>query len=1076
MSILNEDQNEYEEENKRIKVYLKIKPSLASDKIFYNISKDKKTFTLLDNITLDDSKKSKKIELDKIFTHKDENSYIYEEIMRNCVVNSLNGENFTFISYGDSNSEKHNLIIGSSDCYENINNRGLLPRLLEGYINKIDSNEILSDTISLNISYILINNNNLIDLSQFMGRDNKVLEKITKDELIKKYSKEIKIDDKNQNILKSIKKTPIEKANDSLFFLLQILNLFYKLEATNNHFLTWSYFIIIIYVTDNDGKNLSTLSFIIMPGNEILLHRFPKTKNYLGTERKDSISITLKNNAFECLYTLEDIINHLDTKHLIDDNEENKNEKNKEMKNVIEKHKKKEIKSKLFHIMGNIAFDSNKKTLEFNRKYIIIGAIFGNSGLITNIKDTLQFLSKCQKFSHQKISNKSKKNDVDITFFKEKIKIKNEQIYDLESKLKTQETKIDELNKIMDSKENNLLALQANYKQQIELVKEELGFQGDIDNLLKGDKKSEEYEFALKILNTTDNTRVKKRKIEDLKNKINQINIDIKQLKTLLDIKENNVTMMKIIRTARKANKIKKRDVDIRNRMGEEMENLIKQNKTLKNKILMYKKEINLKKNLIKDLPEIFNKNMNIKRNMNNFEIKMNELKNNYSSKLLGKKNERLENVEDSENNEKEKLINKYKDVEKYNKIEIINIKNKIEIITANFIQDRNKYLDELVFLYKSIINIIKLYKKAFTNNCSIFMNKDKFDKLLRKEEKYINSISFPLLFEELGKIGYGHFQITNKKNKLRPKIIKSKYYKNIKEEDEINNIKLQEQNDIGKKTINYVDYNKKNERIEKIIEKMKNMGRHEANSKYLHSISDIIENKKNIFDNVVKKTHLQFLTMSKEELQIYSKTFSEHIEKIEKYINYYIWNIDNIRKFDPVKEKIAEIKDKLKSLYDKIKEISYKYENNNIVFENGDKVIQRLKNENYLLRRQIYEYDKKYIYSTLSPSPHYSKFRTRNFSKKDDMNSILNNYNTILTTATSNGISCQNNIPISSRALIEQNFYSTIKDKMTININELHHHMNYKNNILKKRPTSSFNIFDKINKINPYYTVAENL
>ena len=182
MSTSIEDINQYQNENERIKVYLKIKPSLASDKIFYNVSSDKKTISLLDNITLDDQKKSKKIEIDKIFTNNDENSYIYEEIMRNCVKNSLDGDNFTFISYGDSNSEKHQLIIGSSDCYENINNRGLLPRLLESYVNKIDSDEILSDTISLNISYMLINNNNLIDLSQLMGRENKDLEKITKDE------------------------------------------------------------------------------------------------------------------------------------------------------------------------------------------------------------------------------------------------------------------------------------------------------------------------------------------------------------------------------------------------------------------------------------------------------------------------------------------------------------------------------------------------------------------------------------------------------------------------------------------------------------------------------------------------------------------------------------------------------------------------------------------------------------------------------------------------------------------------------------------------------------------------------
>ena len=42
MNTLKEDKNEYEDENERIKVYLKIKPSFTSDKIFYNVSKDKK--------------------------------------------------------------------------------------------------------------------------------------------------------------------------------------------------------------------------------------------------------------------------------------------------------------------------------------------------------------------------------------------------------------------------------------------------------------------------------------------------------------------------------------------------------------------------------------------------------------------------------------------------------------------------------------------------------------------------------------------------------------------------------------------------------------------------------------------------------------------------------------------------------------------------------------------------------------------------------------------------------------------------------------------------------------------------
>ena len=133
-----------------------------------------------------------------------------------------------------------------------------------------------------------------------MGLESKVLEKITREELIRKYSKEMKTDH-NINLLKTIKKTPVETANDPLFFLLQILNLLNKLEASSNHFLTWSYFIIIMYVTDNDGKTVSTINFIVLPGNELLIHRFPKKKSFLGSDKKDSISLNLKNNANEFL-------------------------------------------------------------------------------------------------------------------------------------------------------------------------------------------------------------------------------------------------------------------------------------------------------------------------------------------------------------------------------------------------------------------------------------------------------------------------------------------------------------------------------------------------------------------------------------------------------------------------------------------------------------------------------------------------------------------------------------------------------------------------------------------------------
>ena len=997
MISLKEDINEYQDEAERIKVFLKIKPSIATDKIFYNVSRDKKTISLLDNLTLDDPKKTKKIELNKIFLYDDENSYIYEEVMCNCVKNSLDGEDFTFISYGDSNSEKHSLIIGAPDCYENINNRGLLPRLLENYIDKIDSDGILSDTISLNISYMFINNNNLIDLSQLMGRERKTLEKITKDELIKKYSREIKVDDKKINYLKFIKKTPILKANDTLFFLLQMLNLFYKLEATSSHFLTWSYFIIIIYVTDNNGKTVSTLTFIIMPGNEILLHKFNKKKSYLNIERKDSISLMLRNNALECSYAVEDILHNLSIKNI--------NENNKD--------KKKEIKSKLFYIMQSLAFDINNKSSIYDRKYVIIGSIFGNSGQIINIKDTLNFLFQCQKFSEIKLANKASKGDFfDNKFFNEKLRIKDGQIKDLESKLKTQETKVQALQTNLDYRENNIIALQDIYRKQIELLQKDFGFEGDIDNLLSGDITTPEYSYKLLIKNTTDNNKLKNLKIEELKKQIVRIETDIKHLKILINMRQDHETMLEMIKTIRESKDKKKKENEIRNIFANKIEELEMKNKLLENKILGLKNEIKSKKRLLTELPNIFNSNMNLIDNLNNLENKLYDINNDYTLKLSGTSNEGIRKINNEENKEKNILIDKYENIMEQNKNYIINIKNKFDNINTNFIRDKKAILDELVLLYKSIIKIIILYRKTIISDSSIFMNKEKFDKILEKEENNINPFKFPLLYDELGKIGYAHFHLNNKRIKSKLKIRKTKYYNDIKDEDNIFEMKdiLLNKN---KNNIDIIEKIKKNERIEKIINQIKIGNKIKKEQMVGPSISEIIELKKKAFHGIIKKNHYQFVSMTIEELQQYTRKFTEKIPVIENFFNTYIENIDNNHEFNPTQEKINEINKKLKILNQKIGDITNKYKQNSIKLENIDKNIQILKNENYLIKRKLFGIDKKNVLSsiTTTKSSYYikrNKFAKRNLSNRDKLKINLNNFKNMnnfnsLTTSSSN-------------------------------------------------------------------------
>ena len=1071
MNTLKEDTNEYEDEDERIRVYLKIKPSITSDKIFYNVSKDKKILSLMDNISLDDQKKSKKIEIDKIFTHKDENSYIYEEVILNCVKNSLEGQKFTFISYGDSNSDKYNLIIGSPDCYENINNRGLFPRFLDNYINKVDSNEILSDSLSLNLSYIMINNNYLIDLTQLMGRENKALEKITREELIRKYSKEIKIDENNRNninYLKTIKKTPVEKANDSLFFLLQILNLFYKLEESSNHFLTWSYFIIILYVTDNNGKTVSTISFIIMPGNDLLYYKNPIKKSFLGKDKKDAILITLKNNASEYTHVIEDILHQLDTKLLNEhDKQINKSpdkiEGSKDKK--IEKNKSIHIKSKLFNIIGGLSFDINNRESIFDRRYVIIGSIFGNSGYISYTKDTLYFLSKCKKFSGPKISNKP--HNFDNAFFNEKLKAKDDQINDLESKLKTQESKINQLSSIMDGKEANLKALNENYKEQIKTLKNELGFKGDINNLLNKKKDSAEYAYTLKIRNTTENTKSKILKIEELKQQIEQIEKVIKQLRTLLDIKENDATMLDIIRSMREAQEKKREEMEMRNSAGKAIEELKKKNKILENKISRYKTEISLKKKVINGLPEIFTNNMNVKKNMDKLEIKLSE--NDNSTKWFkNNEKEEINKIISEVDKEKSIIINKYESILTQNKKSIKDISYKFDNITIDFKNEKKSYLNELILLYKYIIKIIINYKKTFLGNCSIFVNKEKYDKILKKIEKEVNPMTFPLLYAELGKIGFGHFHLNNKKSEPKKTVIKSKYYKNIVEEDDY---KIEEENNKKGKNLKFMERSQRNNRIYKIIDILNKEISNEPFDKTMLPLDNkVIEEKAKLFKKIVKKTEYQLINMSQTDLIQYCKNSSEKIEEIEKFIKINFEGKEKFENFDPAKERIDEIKKKLKYINDKINELTVKYKNNNIIFEKEEKIIEKLKNENHLLKKSINDIYKRNDYSKLSPTSltiKPKKFNIFNKTSKHFNINNLNNFNSNLTTTSSYG-GVNKIIPDSSREFLGDNLINESYDKTKYNLTE-----NYSYNItdfFRKRPTSSYN------KISPYFIVAENL
>jgi hypothetical protein len=478
--------------DERILVYLKVKKPIEKDKLYYNISEDKKMISLYDKVIKDESGKTQRIEVDKVFDDSEDEQFLYKELCYDCINDVLDWKNYTYISYGDSTSEKNELIIGN----EKEGKKGVYFFLLNDLYNRVNH----GTDFSLDLSFIMINSSILIDLSQLMGKK-KYFEYISEKDLINKFGKEININD--TDIIKDVKKIPCQNVEENAKFIQDIFNCFKKMEDTEgNRFTSCSYFCFIIYIINKRTKRaVTSINFIIIPGNELLTTKITNPNN----AKRDNISNT--KNVVELSYTIEDVIRHLSAQAASEKNEkENMN------------------RSKFMAVIGKLAFDIGNLDIQFDRRYRILGSIYANTGLYYNTKDTLYFLFRCKKITRQKIDlevalslleygqrKKSqkigKKSTQNIIIsnkneMEEKLKIKDDQIYDLESKLKLQETKVAELNTRIEKKDVNLKSLRNNYKKQIDCLKEAMGFKGDINILLSKDEYTKEYRYALNIRNT----------------------------------------------------------------------------------------------------------------------------------------------------------------------------------------------------------------------------------------------------------------------------------------------------------------------------------------------------------------------------------------------------------------------------------------------------------------------------------------------------------------------------------------------------------------------------------------------
>ena len=960
----------YEEDYDMIRTFLKIGSPKIEEKSYYEVDLEKNIILLHDPIFKNKSDNSDLYEVNQIFTNKHQNSYIYEQICQNTISESLNGDSFVFISYGTTISEKLEMLIGNiENSNRNPDKVGIFPRLLNQLINKINNSKDYTDNLSINLSYICVYDNKLIDLSNYLGKNysNYNADKFIKDGL--------NID--NIEIIKKVKKVPTENYNDVLFFINKILLYLRKLEDdSNGQLFSKSYITIIIYITNNEGKQISKLVFILLNGSEQLNDdkQNKLNKGYISNIESKKI-LNQSKMALDTQYTYNSILYAIKNNESIARKKVDHNKLNEDNLNLVEQ----KNLSKLTKVLFYPCFSRKIK----NIKFVIIGSIMPLPGVYSSVKDTLLFLFECRKIK----SNINKNLKFSESLRKSKrIQEEDDIIFNLEEKIKLQEMKIADLNKNIDDKIQNITALEKNYKYQINLLKDYFGFEGDINILLSGHEFSPEMRRAKEIKESIDTVRILKLKIKELEDKLYNANEEIKKYNNIKEIQINNKTMINYYYGSKKI-----------------QEDKINKDNDLYIKIDKYKNELKTKEKIIQELKNDLDTKNNILINMPKF------LKELQESKIEQEKKKEIEKAqkekEKEENNDifgeeeksKEQILSskiieqkeylsmlKSKDKEmnemkkRYENILaqkekiILDMNNELNILRNKNSKTFNKYEDELYKLNELFMSLLNNYQRiflsSFTEKCNpvtIFNKKLQYDHILLSIKKDYDIFSFPLLYGILAKKGKkiktnlnsaSLRKGSNEKNypeTPRPKLIllNNNSYINFSENLELSDVnkfnddnkEYSDLNDINsfiKKEIKINNIILNEKEIEK-IEKEKIINEYRKTIKLISDIQDFISKIIKIFDRQNNKNNINILEYEKQ-----IKNYKNKVEKISNNLDKEIYtNNKNKIIINSQNRLIEKLQQDL--IYKDIPE--YKMKLNKKVNKNINLSINKIKDKDYL-------------------------------------------------------------------------------------------------------------------------------
>ena len=722
--------NSIEEENipknEFLKTYLHIHNPTLQDKPYYKLDLSKNILYLHNKINISESDKEGIFEFDKIFTNeKDNNLFIYKTICENILKESFNGKSHCLISYGNTMSDKFKTLIGD------INNKGILMQTLDDIINNyFDSNE----NIKAHFSFFALYKDKLLDLNNY---NDKIFNDKLEDNLMKKsieLSKNNEINNLNKINLDKNTKDEVNNKIDKLFSEL------IKIELESKyHIYSQSHFCFIIFFKNEfDHNTISTLTFILLNGSELL------NKNTLSKKAEVSSSLI----SVDSQYIFNSIIYFTSQNKTINPNYLN-----------YEKDKT----SKLTSILNDICFNPTKA----NIKFVILGNIIPITGYYETTKDTLMFLFNMR----QKCLNNKNNNKKNGRIISRKLSnnTKDDIIFDLENKIKYQADNIERMNKIVEKKDQKIFDLEKNYKVQVDFLKKFFGFKGQVEVLLSGDVNTKEYQEALNIKEAKENAAMLKRNIRLLEKDLKKKEEEIDKIKQKEDIKLNDQIMIKYYLLAEDIKNNKEKDNENKREFFTLIQNLENDIKN-KNKIISeLKKEIEQKNKILLSLPKSIKNHIN-KKERNEEETKeetkdKKDTEENVAiTKEIKKKKKDLMDIIKLNEEEKYKIKLKYENLLSQSQKQIEEKNKQINDIIENNKIKYNSFKDELAKLYNIFINIINSYYK----------NKNKitlFEKYISNIEIEINEFNFPNIF------------------KLIPKQnIKKNYITKIKKEETINN------------------------------------------------------------------------------------------------------------------------------------------------------------------------------------------------------------------------------------------------------------------------------------------------